>query len=124
MATIVWAFDATYSALVVIAARRSVRPFPVSGRSARIAVAAGCVALLAGLTLYACGIVQLGSPRRASGRATVRLVTTGVYRWTRNPRYVGWTLVLLGAVLIGRSSVAFVLALGFWLPAYIAIRAE
>lgn len=32
------------------------------------------------------------------------LVTTGIHRYSRNPGYVGWTLVILGMTFIGWSS--------------------
>jgi protein-S-isoprenylcysteine O-methyltransferase Ste14 len=32
-------------------------------------------------------------------RATARIVTTGIYRFSRNPIYLGWFLVMMGAGL-------------------------
>jgi len=45
---------------------------------------------------------------------TSSLVVSGIYRWTRNPMYLGFLLVLLGWALFLSNALAFVL-----LPAFI-----
>jgi len=40
---------------------------------------------------------------------TSSLVVSGIYRWTRNPMYLGFLLVLLGWALFLSNALAFVL---------------
>lgn len=47
-------------------------------------------------------------PEKASA-----LVRGGIYRWTRNPMYLGFFLVLVGLALLLGSWIALVLAVGF-----------
>ena len=41
-------------------------------------------------------------------------MTTGIYRWSRNPQNVGWMMFLLGTSILGRSGLALLLAGLFW----------
>lgn len=72
-----------------------------------IAHFAGSVIAFAGLALAVRGVIDF---RR--GRTTVdprhpersaRIVTDGVYRWTRNPMYLGFELLLLGLAVSQQS---------------------
>lgn len=57
----------------------------------------------AGLLLYLVGLIIVGLT--FSSFANNRgLVTTGIHRYSRNPGYVGWTLVILGMTFIGWSA--------------------
>jgi len=40
-----------------------------------------------------------------------KLITTGIYRWSRNPQFLGFYLSLLGLSLLGRSGYALLLAI-------------
>lgn len=73
---------------------------------------AGVVLAMAGVLLLSSGMVELirhghGFPMNAF--PPERLVREGVYRWIRNPIYIGFGLVLLGVSLAVRS------ASGLWL---------
>lgn len=57
----------------------------------------------AGFGALAAGASSFGSARQLSGTETGHLVETGVYRWTRNPQYVGYLAILAGASLANRS---------------------
>lgn len=70
---------------------------PLAGRILGGAlIAAGSGALVAGAGSF-------GSPRQLSGTETGHLVETGVYRWSRNPQYLGYLAILAGAGLVNRS---------------------
>ena len=50
-----------------------------------------------------------------------KLVTGGVYRFVRNPMYVGGLLVLFGQALFFRSSSLLLYALAWWIAAHLFI---
>lgn len=59
--------------------------------------------IVAGSGALAAGAGSFGSTRQLSGTETGRLIQTGVYRWTRNPQYLGYLAILAGASLANRS---------------------
>lgn len=94
----VWALYILHAMLVGFAAWQSVWPIPVEPTWAAV----GGIALLAlGLSILVISVWAFQSFRRMSGQRTDRLVTGGIYRWSRNPQNVGWLLALLGIALWG-----------------------
>lgn len=63
-------------------------------------------------------------PQRPGGASS--LVTSGVYRWSRNPMYLGMVLVLLGwgAWLASPLSLLFVILFGAYLERFQIIPEE
>ncbi|NOX89084.1 MAG: isoprenylcysteine carboxylmethyltransferase family protein [Calditrichaeota bacterium] len=72
-------------------------------------LAGGLILFGIGVIILPMGMIEFGSLRRSTGQDISKLVTTGVYRWSRNPQFVGWFLMLLGISLAGRSAFAFAL---------------
>lgn len=67
--------------------------------------ATGWAIAAAGLAIAVAGVVQFklsGTPVDPTGRATV-LATGGIYRFTRNPMYLGGAVICLGLALALRS---------------------
>jgi protein-S-isoprenylcysteine O-methyltransferase Ste14 len=71
----------------------------------------GGLLVLAGLGLMALAVWEMGRRRTTiiPRRAASTLVTTGVFRRSRNPIYLGDALLLLGACLILDSLLGFLL---------------
>ena len=66
--------------------------------------------MAAGFAAYKLGgryrIRRAGGPPGMSQGMPERLVTTGVYGWTRNPMYLGHLVFMTGAALVTRSPLA------------------
>jgi protein-S-isoprenylcysteine O-methyltransferase Ste14 len=119
---VVKAFSGVYFTLLVVAAIRSTwrfsLPAPLALVSAILLIAAGTAICLA--AVYAYG----GSVMRLSGLKTDRLVTEGIYRWSRNPQLVGSTVILVGVGLIRQSGMVLVLTVFFWLAVRLYLPVE
>ncbi|HEV8334298.1 MAG TPA: isoprenylcysteine carboxylmethyltransferase family protein [Steroidobacteraceae bacterium] len=87
----------------------------------------GLAPLLAGLGITAAAaraFSRAGTPIRPFERST-RLVTGGLYRYTRNPMYVGLTLILIGTwLLLGTASALLPIAVFIWIIQAGFIRGE
>jgi len=66
-----------------------------------------------GLNLAADRLFRTHATRVKPFRESSRLVTTGVFRRTRNPMYAGLVLILLGAALIAGTVSPFVPVVAF-----------
>lgn len=81
----------------------------------------GAMALI-GAAVHGLARFRFGSFRLAWGLSTERLITDGIYRFSRNPQCLGWILIELGMGIAGRSGAAlllatiFIVAVCVWLP--------
>jgi len=75
----------------------------------------GILLIVVGSLISIAGVIEFRSFKRMSGLSVDILMTSGIYRWSRNPQNIGWGLVLVGIALTGRSGVALMLAFLFWL---------
>jgi protein-S-isoprenylcysteine O-methyltransferase Ste14 len=71
----------------------------------------GWVALVAGfaIMLTAAGLFRKAGTETRPWKTSTALITEGVYRWTRNPMYLGMALIYAGAAMILDSLVALLL---------------
>ena len=84
----------------------------------------GLIPLLIGASLYlicAWDFTFTGRGTPAAYDPPKELVTVGLYRWVRNPMYVGIILLLVGQGLLYGSGVVLLLAGGFWLVVHLFI---
>ncbi len=108
----VWAFYFLHGGLTVASAWQGFWPLDWP---AAVSTPIGIVSIAVGVLLFVSGVVAFRSFERVSGTRADSLVTSGIYRYSRNPQNVGWGLVLLGTALVGRSAMAFAFAIPFWL---------
>lgn len=77
------------------------------------ALVGGLITLGVGAVILPAGMIEFRSLRRSTGQDISKLITIGIYRWSRNPQFIGWFLMLLGMSIMGRSGVALVLTIVF-----------
>jgi protein-S-isoprenylcysteine O-methyltransferase Ste14 len=87
---------------------------PPIGLDIKVASIAGMILAIAGLSLIFAALLRF---RRAGTnpepwRQTTAFVASGVYRWTRNPMYLGMALIFAGLALIF-DSLATIMLLPF-----------
>ncbi len=79
----------------------------------QLSALAGFGVLIVGAGIIAGGRFAYGSQRRVYGLMEDALIERGIYKWTRNPQYVGYALMFFGAALAALSLWGFVLAAAF-----------
>lgn len=105
-----WVLDTVHVLLVILSSLYAVWLLPINKM---VALISGLVVFAFGIVIMFAGMIEFRSLRRISGLDTSRLVTTGIYQWSRNPQYIGWFIWLLGISLIGRSGLAFLFTIVF-----------
>ncbi|NOY39494.1 MAG: isoprenylcysteine carboxylmethyltransferase family protein [Nitrospirae bacterium] len=100
---VMWAF---HHVAVILSSLYGVWLIPVNRT---LALISGLFTFVFGTVILSAGMIGFRSLQRSYGQDTSRLVTSGIYRWSRNPQFIGWALMLSGISLAGRSGFAFVL---------------
>ena len=95
---------------LVLASFYSVWSIPIDKTAALIG---GVILFGIGAVVLPMGMIEFRSLRRSTGQDVSKLITTGIYRWSRNPQFVGWFLMLFGILLAGRSGLALALTIVF-----------
>ena len=80
--------------------------------------------MLLGVGICLAGMWAFRSMKKVTGRETNRLVVRGIYRWSRNPQYLGYGLVILGEVVGYWSSTAWLALVAYALLVYATVRIE
>lgn len=104
----VWAGDTLHFVLVLLASIQSIWPLPINSI---VALVSGIAMGIIGLLIMLVGMLEFRSFKRISGMDSSKLITSGIYRYSRNPQYVGWFLALLGLSIAGRSGLALLLTI-------------
>lgn len=106
-AVLVWLLYLLQLALACYVSWESLWPLPIART---FAIIFGASVLLCGLTMMIAAMVEFRSMQRVSGRQVDRLITTGIYQWSRHPQNVGWALAMVGIAMAGQSAAALLLA--------------
>ncbi|WP_052696243.1 methyltransferase family protein [Palaeococcus ferrophilus] len=110
----VWALYILHFVLIAWASLKGFWEVPIN---TTVALIGGFIFVAAGFIIMLLGVLEFRSFKRMSGVDTSKLVTTGIYRYSRNPQNLGLLLVFLGISTAGRSFLALLLtavfALGF-----------
>ncbi|MFQ6053657.1 MAG: methyltransferase family protein, partial [Candidatus Bathyarchaeia archaeon] len=101
-----WVLDAAWTSLVALSSLYNLMPLRIGED---IAYVSGLALFGVGVILTSAGIVEFRSLHRVSGLEASKLITTGIYRRSRNPQFLGFYLALLGMSLLGRSGYALML---------------
>jgi protein-S-isoprenylcysteine O-methyltransferase Ste14 len=104
---IMWGF---HHLAVVLSSLYAVWQIPINKM---LALVGSLVIIGIGVIILSIGMLEFRSLQRSTGQDISRLVTSGIYRWSRNPQFIGWFLVLSGVSLAGHSGLALVLTLVF-----------
>ena len=109
--SLIWALTGLHFGLVMMAAAWSTwhvsLPAPLVRGGGVVLVGAGGAMCLAAAYAFR-------SLRQLNFLEHTRLVTGGIYRWSRNPQFVGWILVLTGLGLLRESGMVLFLAALAW----------
>lgn len=95
-----------HAGLTAVAARQRQLPLPIPDRAAQVT---GALLGGAGGALCLAGMRSFTRPSHVTGTAVEDLITDGIYRYSRNPQYLGYTLALTGLALTRRSGLALLL---------------
>lgn len=110
---------AAHTAALAWAATRRPWPLPLPRRPA---ILAGALTATGGAAVMAAGMGRFDSAAQLSGTETGTLHDRGIYRYSRNPQYLGAVVALAGITTATRSGLAALLTAGVlatyrrWIP--------
>jgi len=110
---------AAHTAAFAWAATHRSWPLPLPRRPA---IFAGALTATGGAAVMAAGMVRFDSTAQLSGTDTGTLHDRGIYRYSRNPQYLGAVVALAGITTATRSGLAALLTAGVlatyrrWIP--------
>ena len=83
----------------------SYAPWPLDLGLAALLGAVGWILVAAGMTLFVAGLMTFARARTGImlQQAATAVVEAGPYRWSRNPQYVAFVAIYIGASLIANS---------------------
>lgn len=110
--TVGWILYIAHLLTTLAAALRPERALPLRKEPSMLL---GGSLVLFGSWLFVTSVREFRSFEQISGTETGNLVTSGPYRYSRNPQIVGWGLALLGASTAGHSLKALLLTASFFL---------
>lgn len=117
-AILMWSTYAAHAAVTGWALLRPDQRLPICPRVARL----GWPAVAGGVGLCVAAMSRFASVGEIEGTRHDELATNGVYRYSRNPQYIGYVVTLVGASVARRSllgSLLSALVLGSysaWIP--------
>lgn len=100
-----------YASALVWAGRRRVWPVQLPARPSRVT---GTALAVAGSGIAVAGASLFGGGAEISGTKPEALHTHGIYRYSRNPQYLGLGLAATGVAIAARSAFSGLLAAGVW----------
>ena len=103
MNSIVWLSYAGYVGVILYTVWKGYWLFPDTLKGT---TPGGLVLFIAGVVVIGLGIRRAGVLYDMLGRTADVPIRDGIYRWSRNPQFVGWVLALVGLGVIARSGLA------------------
>ncbi|NOX71275.1 MAG: isoprenylcysteine carboxylmethyltransferase family protein [Candidatus Micrarchaeota archaeon] len=90
--------------LIIVTSFFNIWQLPINKKLAFIM---GIVILGIGVIIMIMGLIEFRSTRRVMGQDASKLITSGIYRWSRNPQLLGTYLLIFGISIMERSGLAF-----------------
>lgn len=84
----------------------------------------GIFLIVIGLLIMVIGMVNFGKFTRTMGIDTKKLITGGLYKYTRNPQYVGYGITIIGFNMAWYTQLSAMVIITYFIMIYITILIE